>query len=267
MQASIRPAATRRPSYPQSEGVFVRILTVVAALLMLAQPLMAADDAPDAPVAERILEGLRAARPDFEYGAIKETAMPGIYQVQILGGPMLYTNASADHVVVGELYQVQPGQFVNLVEADRVKARRDRLKTLDPKDMIVFPARGATKAVINVFTDVDCGYCRKLHQEVPDLNKAGVEVRYLAFPRAGEGSPTFDKMVRAWCAADKPQALTDLKNGKNISAKLCEDNPVARQYKLGQEFDVTATPSIVLIDGTLLGGYRPYKEMLGILGI
>ncbi|HLS99594.1 MAG: DsbC family protein [Porticoccaceae bacterium] len=246
----------------------MRIPTVLAALLfMLAGPLLAADAAPDKATGERILERLQAARPDFEYGAIKETAMPGIYQVQILGGPMLYTDASAAHVVVGELYQVQPGQFVNLVEADRIAVRRERLKTLDRNDLIIFPAKGATKAVINVFTDVDCGYCRKLHQEVPELNRNGVEVRYLAFPRAGEGSPTFDKMVRAWCAADKAKALTDLKNGRNIAGELCKGNPVAAQYKLGQEFDVTGTPSIVLMDGTLLGGYRPVKDMLAILGI
>jgi len=245
----------------------VRILTVLGVFLALALPVFAGQQAVDSEVNDGILKRLQVARPDFEYGEVKTTQIPGLYQVPILGGPTLYTDANADHVVVGELYQVAPGQFINLAELDRIKGRRDRLAALDNKDLIIFPAKGVTKAVINIFTDVDCGYCRKMHQEVPALNDSGVEVRYLAFPRAGQGSAAYDKMVRAWCAADRRQALTDLKNGKNISGELCKDNPVAAQYQLGQEFDVTGTPSIVLMDGTLLGGYHPVAEMLSILGI
>lgn len=245
----------------------MRILTVLGIFLALALPVFAEQQAVDSEVNNGILQRLQIARPDFEYGEVKSTQIPGIYQVQILGGPTLYTDVSASHVVVGELYQVVPGQFINLAELDRIEERRERLAALDNKDLIIFPAKGVTKAVINIFTDVDCGYCRKMHQEVPALNDSGVEVRYLAFPRAGQGSATYDKMVRAWCSADRRQALTDLKNGKNISGELCKDNPVAAQYQLGQEFDVTGTPSVVLMDGTLLGGYRPVAEMLGILGI
>lgn len=245
----------------------MRILTVLCALMAFSLPTFAADKGANEAVHKTIIERLQTARPDFEYGAVKDTPMPGIYQVQILGGPLLYTDASAQHVVVGEIYHVVPGQFVNLVEVDRVNFRRDELAKLDKKDMIIFPAKGVTKAVINIFTDVDCGYCRKLHQDVPELNKNGVEVRYLAFPRAGVGSPTYDKMVQAWCAADKRQALTDLKDSKIIKSRACKDNPVAAQFKLGQAFDVTGTPSTILMDGTLLGGYRPVKDMLEILGI
>jgi len=245
----------------------VRILTVLCALFAFSLPLAAAEKGGNEAVHQVIIERLQTARPDFEYGAVKDTAMPGIYQVQILGGPLLYTDAEVAHIVVGEMYRVLPGQFVNLVEADRVNFRRDELAKLAKKDMIIFPAKGTTKAIINVFTDVDCGYCRKLHEDVPELNKHGVEVRYLAFPRAGVGSPTYNKMVQAWCAADKGQALTDLKDGKIVKSRACQDNPVAAQFKLGQAFDVTGTPSTILMDGTLLGGYRPVKDMLEILGI
>lgn len=245
----------------------MKILTVLCALLAFSLPAFAADKANIEAVHNAIIERLQTARPDFEYGAVKDTPMPGIYQVQILGGPMLYTDVTAQHVVVGELYQVVPGQFVNLVEVDRINHRRQELAKLNKNDMIIFPARGATKAIVNVFTDVDCGYCRKLHDDVPELNKNGVEVRYLAFPRAGPGTPTFNKMVQAWCSPDKTKALTDLKAGKTIKGELCKDNPVASQYKLGQAFDVTGTPSTILMDGTLLGGYRPVKDMLQILGI
>lgn len=218
-------------------------------------------------VSDTILSRLQSARPDFSYGEVKSTPLPGIYQVQVEGGPIMYTDASADHVVVGELYQVVPGQFVNLAEAERVAERRKVLAEIDRDRMIVFPAEGDTRAIINVFTDVDCGYCRKLHQEVPELNQSGVEVRYLAYPRAGIGSSSYRKLVQAWCADNPRQALTDLKAGKTIDVELCDDNPVASDFELGHQFGVSGTPSLVLMDGTMIVGYRPHKELLKLLGI
>lgn len=246
------------------------LLTPFLALILSAPLLVfAAADDKEAAVHEAILERLKAAREDFEYGPVTKTPMAGVYQVPIIGGPVLYTTAEGDFAVAGEMYQVLPGELVNLAEQERVKARRDLLATLDTDDMIIFPASGSgpAKAVITVFTDVDCGYCRRLHDEVPDLNKNGVEVRYLAFPRAGEGSPTYDKMVRAWCSADQQKALTELKQGKNIKGELCDDNPVMEQFELGRSFGVTGTPSLVLADGSLVPGYQPWKELLKVLGL
>jgi thiol:disulfide interchange protein DsbC len=132
--------------------------------------------------------------------------------------------------------------------------------------MLKFKPKGETRAVVSVFTDVDCGYCRKLHLEMADMNALGIEVRYLAFPRAGVGSPTYDKIVSAWCADDRNQALTDLKLGKDIPNRACP-NPVAKQYELGHDIGVTGTPAIVLEDGRLLPGYMPAAELAGLLGL
>ncbi len=249
------------------KGTAVRIPSLLIACFTLVLPALAsADD--KAAMFQAILDRLNESRPDLQYGEVSETPMAGIYQVPVHNGPILYTTAEGDYLVAGEMYQVLPGQLVNLAEMARVEERRELLETLDTDEMIIFPATGgATRAVITVFTDVDCGYCRRLHQEVPELNQHGVEVRYLAFPRAGAGSATFDKMVRAWCATDKQQAITDLKNGKNIRGDLCPDNPVAEQFELGRRFDVTGTPSLVLSDGTLVPGYRPWKDMLEVLGL
>jgi thiol:disulfide interchange protein DsbC len=122
------------------------------------------------------------------------------------------------------------------------------------------------KATISVFTDVDCGYCRKLHLEVPELNARGIEVRYLAFPRQGTTSPSFDKLVSAWCAADRNDAITRLKRGETIPRKSCA-NPVERQYVLGHQMGVEGTPAIIFEDGSLHPGYAPAADLAKLLGL
>lgn len=218
-------------------------------------------------VAEKIIAQLQTARPDLVYEEVERSPVPGIFQVQVTAGPLLYVTADGSHMFVGDAYRIEPGEFVNLGDIERAGLRREKLAALDKDQYIIFPAKGQTKAIINVFTDVDCGYCRKLHQEVPELNEAGVEVRYLAFPRAGIGSESFRKIAIAWCAPDQQQALTDLKNGKKVDGEVCDNNPVAEQYRLGREFGVNGTPALVLMDGTLVPGYRPAKELLALLGV
>ena len=133
--------------------------------------------------------------------------------------------------------------------------------------MVVFsPRPELTKATITVFTDIDCGYCRKLHQTVPELNRLGVAVRYLAYPRAGVGSASYDKAVAAWCADDPQKALTRCESRQRYRDETCA-NPVAEQYAMGDAFGVTGTPAVVYEDGTLQAGYLPAAEMARRLGI
>ena len=117
-----------------------------------------------------------------------------------------------------------------------------------------------------MFTDIDCGYCRKLHREIPQLNEMGIEVSYLAYPRAGIGSQSYSKYVSAWCAEDKLGALTLAKNGQEIPAKNC-DNPIAAQYELGQQMGISGTPAIVLEDGRLIPGYLNAQKLANALGV
>ncbi len=63
--------------------------------------------------------------------------------------------------------------------------------------MIQYAAKGEQKAVIDVFTDIDCGYCRKLHGEMDELNELGITVNYYGFPRSGPGTESFRKYVPA----------------------------------------------------------------------
>ena len=207
--------------------------------------------------------------PTYKVESVEKAQVPGFYKVRTTSGALIYADETATFFFMGKLYQLEDGgQLVNLTAKDAAAQRVALVKTFNPEEMIVFSPQKPveTKAIINVFTDVDCGYCQKLHKEVPQMNALGIEVRYLAFPRAGVGSKTYNKMVSAWCADDQQTAITALKSRQTIPEKTC-DNPVAEQYKLGKAVGVRGTPAIVLQDGTLIPGYRAADKMAETLGI
>ncbi len=240
------------------------------ACLAFAIFLMSATQAADVPtdVSAAIIAKLKAARPDMQFGAVESSPIDGLYVVRINGTQFLYASADGEYIVAGEMYQSRPGMFVPVKDLAAAEIRKKMMSGVATKDMIIFPAVDKRRGALYVFTDVDCGYCRKLHLEsVPELNMAGVEVRYLAYPRAGIGSPSYKKIASAWCADDPQAALTDLKNSKSVPENVCDNNPVATQFELGHQVGVNGTPALVLEDGTLLPGYRPAPELLKMMGL
>jgi thiol:disulfide interchange protein DsbC len=215
---------------------------------------------------KEIRENLSKTIPQLVVVQIEKSEIEGLFRVIDERGQAIYTNSDASYFLSGELYSLASGSLVNVTEQGRQKARMSQVSAISPAEKIVFKPTGETKAKIVVFTDIDCGYCRKLHNEVPRMNELGIEVSYLAFPRAGVGSESYNKFVSAWCADDKLVALTDAKSGRAIPPKTCA-NPVAAQYELGMELGVTGTPAILLEDGSLLPGYVPADQLAQGLGI
>lgn len=234
---------------------------VLAALLAATSAHADGDAAADA-----ILKALSASRPDLMFETPRPSAIAGLYEVRVHGGPSIYVNRDGTHFVAGDMFEINPDGFTNLAEVERQHERAELIAKVRPEDMIIF-APPKPKATITVFTDVDCGYCRKLHNEIAEINRLGIAVHYLAYPRAGLGSPSYRKIASAWCADDRQTALTTLKNGGKIPENVCAGNPVAEQMLLGEKVGVTGTPALVLEDGTLVPGYRPAKELARMLGL
>ncbi|MFV8781811.1 DsbC family protein [Microbulbifer sp. SA54] len=222
----------------------------------------------DGEVAKQIKAKLTAGNPRATIGEVRESPVEGLYEVEVDGGNVLFVSKDGGHFIAGDLFEVKPQQVVNLSEQRRTHQRASIMERQNLDDMIVFSPKGKAKAHIYVFTDVDCGYCRKLHDDVPELNRRGIEVRYLAFPRAGLNSLGYRKIATAWCADDPNATLTKLKNRENVPLNVCKNNPVAAQYKLGNEsIDVRGTPTIVMEDGTVVPGYLPPDTLVKALGI
>ena len=193
---------------------------------------------------------------DFEISDVKETPIKGIYQVTI-GPDVIYMSRDGNYVLKGEILDI--GNRRNLTEDFRAQSRINLLNTISDSEYIEFSST-KSKNYIYVFTDVDCGYCRKLHRDVPELNSMGIAVRYLAYPRAGVDSIIGEEMRNVWCAENRQKALTTSKNRQPIEVKIC-DAPIARHHALGRELGVTGTPAIFLENGRKLPGYIPPDEL------
>jgi thiol:disulfide interchange protein DsbC len=194
--------------------------------------------------------------PKAKIDSLRPAPIAGMTEVTS-GGQTVYVTNDGKYLVTGSIVEIATKR--DLTEASRAVLRREALKNVTASQMIVF-APPKPKYTVTVFTDVDCAYCRKLHSQIADYNKAGIAVDYLFFPRAGIPSESYDKAVSVWCATNRQQALTDAKKGLPVTKATCA-NPVTQDYELGRRFGFEGTPAVYTADGTAIGGYLPPAEM------
>jgi thiol:disulfide interchange protein DsbC len=211
---------------------------------------------------QAIRNTLKAIDPSMPIEAIAESPMTGLYQVQLQGGRQLYASEDGQFLLQGYLFQVKDGKPVNLTEAAESSGVAKLMDAIPAAEMVVFAGK-EPQTHITVFTDTDCGYCQKLHSEVPELNRLGVEVRYLAFPRQGMESEAAKELSNVWCAKDKQAAMDLAKTRQTVADAQC-DSPVAKQYALGQSIGISGTPAIVLANGKIIPGYQPAAQLAKI---
>lgn len=232
-----------------------------------ATPAAPANDGSLEDVKQRVNKTLQGAKPELSVSEVQKTPIPGLYKVSLGQGPAIYTNGDGTNFIVGDFYRINGAEVVNVSDQERDGMRAKAMAGIKRDDMIIFSPQGQPKGAIYVFTDIDCGYCQKLHQEVPRMNELGIEVRYLGFPRAGVNTSSFNKLASAWCAADKRTALTKLKNREEVPNNVCPKNPIAAQYQLGQQLGVNGTPALILENGHMVPGYVEADQLAKMLNI
>jgi thiol:disulfide interchange protein DsbC len=211
---------------------------------------------------QAVKDKLAKAFPNVPVDKLRPSVLSGFYELEV-EAQLVYVSTDGKYIFFGDLVDLATRK--NLTEAWRLEAALRMIDEVGEKNMIVIgPAKA--KRTITVFTDVDCPYCAKLHLEVPELNKNGVKVRYLLFPRGGIGSETYRRSVAVWCASDRAKAVGVAKAGGKLDMKTCA-NPVESHYRLGERIGVSGTPTIYLDDGKKLGGYVPSAQLLAILGL
>lgn len=190
---------------------------------------------------------------------IKRSAMPGLYTVGLEGGRILYASEDGRFFIQGRLYQAADGKTINLTDQQEREGIAKTIARLDESEMIVFPSDDE-KAVVTVFTDTTCPFCHKLHEEIEDINEAGITIRYLAYPRQGLKSDAYENMVSVWCSDDRRKAFTNAIDNDRIKTSSCE-NPVKEHYLLGQQIGLQGTPTLIFEDGSVVSGYRPAETI------
>ncbi|MCK5818706.1 MAG: bifunctional protein-disulfide isomerase/oxidoreductase DsbC [Psychromonas sp.] len=213
---------------------------------------------PNAKITKNITAKMKVL--NLQISSMKNSVIKGLYQVQTNQG-VFYVSADGNYLINGSIYDLN-NNMRNVTEKSLDAWRLKKLKSFEP-DMIIYKAKNQ-KHVITVFTDTSCAYCKKLHSQISDYNKLGITVRYLAFPRSGINSPTYDTMVSIWCAKDRKLAMNNSKKGKSVVSKTCK-NTVKEQYELGVSFGVRGTPAIILDDGSMKAGYLPPENLLTVI--
>jgi thiol:disulfide interchange protein DsbC len=234
-----------------------KVLAVLLLGVALGPPLSAHAAEPVAPDPREALLKLLPAGSTVD--ALRPSPIPGIYEYA-QGADISYLTADGKYFIDGSVYDMSTRE--NLTEQRRTKARMALINTVPESQMLIFSPKNPLYT-ITVFTDVDCQYCRKLHSEMAELNKLGIRVRYMFYPRTGPNTESWRKAEAVWCSADRNEALTRAKAGGAVdTAKKCGPTPVAREYELGQSIGVQGTPAIVTENGDFINGYLPPLDLV-----
>ena len=233
----------------------MRKVIKIAAISLFGLTLPAAN-ADEAAVKQALVKSM----PSMKIDSITPSEIKGLYEVTV-GANIFYVSDDGKYLLQGRLVDVAAHK--DLTEEKLSGTRKKAIEKIGQENMIVFKPK-ISKYTVTVFTDIDCGYCRKLHSEIEQYLAQGITIQYLFFPRAGKGSDSYNKAVSVWCAKDRNAALTDAKKGNTPEAKTC-DNPVDEHMQLGADFDVKGTPMIVTEKGNIYPGYLPAKQLLEVL--
>jgi thiol:disulfide interchange protein DsbC len=192
---------------------------------------------------------------------VRMTPVNGIYEIT-RGSEISYTTGDGRYVIIGDMIDIDSDQ--NLSENRRRTIRQRLIDTVPESEMLVFGPKNP-KYTITVFTDIDCGYCRRLHSQIAEYNRLGIRVRYLFYPRSGPDTDSWHKAESVWCASNRNESLTRAKNGEDIKSPKCPTDIVKRDWELGHKLGIEGTPAIFLASGEMLPGYAPPTALLQYL--
>ena len=205
---------------------------------------------------ERINNSLRILLPGLLPDEIRETPVDNLYEVTF-DGRLVYLTGDGRFLIQGKIIDLETR--VEITEARLSELKVAALAKVGEDQMIIYGPEDA-RDTVTVFTDIDCGYCRRLHSEMARYNEEGIRIRYLFYPRAGIGSDSYKKAVSVWCAEDRRAAMDKAKAGREVDSQTCE-NPVDEHYELGQTMRISGTPALLLEGGELVPGYVPAHKL------
>lgn len=206
---------------------------------------------------QAVRENLAKRIPDLASSELRPTPLDGIYELS-RGMAVGYVTADGRYLIEGDLVDMATGR--QITEERRRDARLEVLEEAAERSI----SFGADEAehLVTVFTDIDCGYCRKLHEEIDQYNERGIAIRYLLYPRSGPNSASYRKAVATWCSDDRHETLTQAKQGTDPGSKSCSDHPVDAHLQAGRQLGLRGTPMMVLPNGEVVQGYVPADRLL-----
>ena len=197
-----------------------------------------------------IRKNFAARQPTFpKIDEVSKTKIPGIFELRV-GTDIFYSDATGDHLIEGHLVDTKTG--ANLTEDRISKLTAIDFATLPLKDAIVFKLGNGSRKLV-VFSDPNCGYCKKFERELSQISD--VTVYTFLYPILGGDSS--EKSRDIWCAKDNTKAWRDWMVEGTAPAKSigqCDVAALQRNALMGRKHKVMGTPALVFEDGKRIPG-------------
>ena len=202
---------------------------------------------------------------------VSQPELKDFYLVSVNGQEMV-VHKDGRLSAIGNLFDLKT--FVDLTsEAKNVgmmELSKKEIPKLKENEFITYKANGEKVGTLYVFTDPTCGYCKKLHTEVEFYQNAGIEVKYIPYPRSAlqDGQAGYEKTKQAVCADDELTALTEIKAGTDSGKYVREsyDSSCIEKIRigkeLGQKIGFSGTPFLYLSTGEVIPGYQPHESVI-----
>lgn len=237
---------------------FAPQLLTLALGTLLAAGAHAADEAKITPTERaQIQAAVKTIKETATIKSIRDVPGTGLKEV-IADSTVVYMDPTGRYLFFGTLLDLKEKK--NLSDDAAASVRRSSLQSIPEADKIVY-APAVVKHRVTVFTDISCGFCHKVHENMKGYLDRGIAIEYVPYPRGGQQNPAWNEMRKIWCSKDRKAAFDYVQSGKSLTTEANCDDPVARTYALGEALAFEGTPAIYTEDGKQLGGFVPPEEM------
>ena len=211
-------------------------------------------------ITKQIQSAISSIEQQLTIDYIETSPVSNLYTVMLNNGHPIYSNADGSYIITGAMLQIKNSNVINLTENIIARHVASKLSKLNIEELICYKPKNIAKGVIYVFTDVNCFYCKKFHQDITKLNELQIEVRLLAFPRNKKATNEFNYLVDIWSSINPKMALDKAMIATKIESTNATKNSkalniVEQQQALGLQLGITGTPSIILENGEIISGY------------
>ena len=227
--------------------------------------------------------------------AVDDLGFGDFYEITLGGRDNGLLHYSQEYVILGDIIKFENGVHKNVSQEYRTELQKETVEKeidfLGEEEFISYdsPAEESL-GTLYVYTDTTCGYCRKLHQELDTLLEAGVNVKYIPYPRSGseekvpvsrgqDGQLVYGDnqglkdLAQVFCSDDPQTALTEIKAGtagNKYDTQEYQDNKescnakVKAGYASGQRVGFGGTPFLYLDNGNVVPGYQPAENIINM---
>ena len=207
--------------------------------------------------------------PDAKILKMQMSPARGLWEVSIDNKGqrgLFYVDFSKKYLISGSIIEVNAAINKTKERLDALNRDRRINRSLIPlKDALILGDKKAANKVI-VFTDPDCPFCSKLHEEIKKVVEKRKDVAFYIklFPLTKLHPDAYWKSKSIICEKSL-KLLEDNFEKKPIPKPSCETGVIDRNIKLAGSLGISGTPTSIMPDGSVLTGSLPADKFIELI--